>query len=332
MTDAVRGLLQGHFAEHDFLDADGEHGKGAKEPPRAADTAQPELAPLRSTGFDIPHQLAQHSMGVTYKLKLPALLATLRHCRSLNAKVLLFVSTTAAVDFFYSLFSSCPWPHEAATEPSLNSALLFGGWPLFSLHGNRSQQERQTTHKAFRPLKSGLLVCTDVAARGLDLPGVDWIVQYDPPTEVADYVHRIGRTARKGDAGSSLLFLSPSEWGFLGILESYDLNISPLSLEATLERGFAAAAAQAKGRPKPSGNVSALSLHEAVEGHVSRTPALRELALTAFQSFVRAYSAHSAELKIHFPVRSLHLGHVARSFALQDAPTTIKQVVPKQQT
>ena len=101
---------------------------------------------------------------------------------------------------------------------------------------------------------------------------------------------------------------------------------------AVNERGFAAAAAQAKGRPKPSGNVSALSLHEAVEGHVSRTPALRELALTAFQSFVRAYSAHSAELKIHFPVRSLHLGHVARSFALQDAPTTIKQVVPKQQT
>ena len=52
-----------------------------------------------------------------------------------------------------------------------------------------------------------VLVCTDVAARGIDIPDVDWIVQYDPPTDPDFYVHRVGRTARAGRSGSALLFL-----------------------------------------------------------------------------------------------------------------------------
>ncbi len=102
------------------------------------------------------------------------------------------------------------------------------------LHGNVPQNERQATYRAFGAAKSGVLICTDVAARGLDLPTVDWIVQYDPPAETADYVHRVGRTARKGERGHSLLFLLPREAAYLGVLEARGLRPKPLSLEGVL--------------------------------------------------------------------------------------------------
>jgi superfamily II DNA/RNA helicase len=69
---------------------------------------------------------------------------------------------------------------------------------MYRLHGNVPQAVRKTVYQQFCNAQSGILLCTDVAARGLDLPNVDWILQYDPPCETADYVHRIGRTARKG--------------------------------------------------------------------------------------------------------------------------------------
>jgi ATP-dependent RNA helicase DDX18/HAS1 len=60
------------------------------------------------------------------------------------------------------------------------------------------------------------LICTDVAARGLDIPAVDWILQVDPPDDPRDYIHRVGRTARGTNGkGRSLIFLQPSEAGFL---------------------------------------------------------------------------------------------------------------------
>lgn len=67
--------------------------------------------------------------------------------------------------------------------------------------------------------KTGILLCTDVAARGLDIPEVDWIVQFDPPDDPRDYIHRVGRTARAGKTGKSLLFLLESELGFLRYLK-----------------------------------------------------------------------------------------------------------------
>lgn len=58
-----------------------------------------------------------------------------------------------------------------------------------------------------------------MAARGLDIPKVDWIIQFDPPDDPRDYIHRVGRTARAGKEGKSLLFLLPSELGFLRFLK-----------------------------------------------------------------------------------------------------------------
>lgn len=92
--------------------------------------------------------------------------------------------------------------------------------PVLELHGNLKQQKRTNTFFEFCNAKQGTLICTDVAARGLDIPAVDWIVQFDPPDDPRDYIHRVGRTARGSNGkGKSLMFLQPHEVGFLSQLK-----------------------------------------------------------------------------------------------------------------
>lgn len=88
-----------------------------------------------------------------------------------------------------------------------------------TLQGKQKQQKRTNTFFEFCNAPTGILLCTDVAARGLDIPKVDWIIQFDPPDDPRDYIHRVGRTARAGKTGRSLLFLLPSELGFLRFLK-----------------------------------------------------------------------------------------------------------------
>lgn len=85
--------------------------------------------------------------------------------------------------------------------------------------GKQKQQKRTNTFFEFINASSGVLLCTDVAARGLDIPKVDWIIQFDPPDDPRNYIHRVGRTARAGKDGKSLLFLLESELGFLRYLK-----------------------------------------------------------------------------------------------------------------
>ena len=65
---------------------------------------------------------------------------------------------------------------------------------------------------------AGCLLCTDVAARGLDIPDVHWIVQYDPPQDPSTFVHRVGRTARMGRSGKALVLLMPHEVTYVQFL------------------------------------------------------------------------------------------------------------------
>lgn len=93
--------------------------------------------------------------------------------------------------------------------------------PVLDLHGKQKQQKRTNTFFEFCNAEKGTLICTDVAARGLDIPAVDWIVQFDPPDDPRDYIHRVGRTARGANAkGKSLMFLQPNEVGFLSHLKA----------------------------------------------------------------------------------------------------------------
>lgn len=112
---------------------------------------------------------------------------------------------------------------------------LFGpSVPVYRLHGNVPQRMRSDTLAAFSAATEGILICTDVAARGLDIPRVDWIVQYDPPCESSDYIHRAGRTARSGHGGSALLFLMPAEASFATLLHSHGMYTHAMRLDSVL--------------------------------------------------------------------------------------------------
>ena len=80
---------------------------------------------------------------------------------------------------------------------------------------------------------SGILCCTDVAARGLDIPSVDWIIQFDPPDDPKEYIHRVGRTARgAGGKGRALLFLLPEEVAFLKYLKQAKVALNEYEFPA----------------------------------------------------------------------------------------------------
>ncbi|KAL1131542.1 hypothetical protein AAG570_011159 [Ranatra chinensis] len=151
--------------------------------------------------FVIPDSLTQKYVVVAPKLRLVVLASfIIRKCEvDKGSKMLVFMATQDMVDYHTNLLSTV-LPKTAE---------------FYKLHGNMLQAERVEVFKSFRNSSSGVLLCTDVAARGLDLPKVDWIVQFTAPCNAADYVHRVGRTARVGTTGSALLFLAPSEVPFL---------------------------------------------------------------------------------------------------------------------
>lgn len=121
--------------------------------------------------------------------------------RFLKKKIIVFFSSCASVKYYAEL-------------------LNYIDLPVLDLHGKQKQQKRTNTFFEFRNAKQGTLICTDVAARGLDIPAVDWIVQFDPPDDPRDYIHRVGRTARGANTkGKSLMFLQPNELGFLKYLK-----------------------------------------------------------------------------------------------------------------
>ncbi|CAI8589542.1 unnamed protein product [Vicia faba] len=156
---------------------------------------------------------------------------------------------------------------------------------------------RTTTFFNFCKAEKGILLCTDVAARGLDIPDVDWIVQYDPPDEPKEYIHRVGRTARgEGGKGNALLFLIPEELQFLRYLKAakipvkeYDFNDKKLAnVQSTLEK------------------------------MVGTIYHLNTMAKDAYRSYILAYNAHS--MKEIFNVHRLDLQAVATSFSFTNPP------------
>jgi ATP-dependent RNA helicase DDX10/DBP4 len=88
---------------------------------------------------------------------------------------------------------------------------LHPGLPLMHLHGKQKQPTRLDIFQRFSQSTVALLVCTDIASRGLDFPLVDWVIQLDCPEDVDMYIHRVGRTARYQSGGKGLTILCPSE-------------------------------------------------------------------------------------------------------------------------
>lgn len=142
-----------------------------------------------------------------------------------------------------------------------------------------------------------MLLCTDVAARGLDIPAVDWILQFDPPDDPREYIHRVGRTARAGGRGKALLFLLPTELGFLRFLKQAKVPLNEYQFP-----------------PSKIANVQ-----NQLERLIEKNYYLNKSAKDGYRSYLQAYGSHS--LKQIFDVHVLDLQKVAKAYGFTSPPS-----------
>ncbi|KAG4088216.1 P-loop containing nucleoside triphosphate hydrolase protein [Neocallimastix lanati (nom. inval.)] len=310
----------------------------------------------------VPTQLKQSYVVTPAKLRLVTLVTKLQSiiakAPNKKAKVIVFMSCSDTVEFHHRLFgeynekatvlddeiraeekkkqqqknkgnnnsSSKKEEEKQNNDPSKKEKTqtyiigeLFKNTPIYKLYGNLPQAERTRIFMEYSKADNGILLCTDVAARGLDLPDVNQIIQYDPPCDFKDYIHRIGRTARIGRQGNALLFLLPSEIEYLDIMKSQGLDVEEVRVEDSIKEGLLP-------REQKDWDYAATNIQMKLERFVLSSPDLVLAAKKAFTSFVRAYATHSSTEKHIFHIKKLHLGHLAKCFALREAPSNIKDV------
>ncbi|RVE66184.1 hypothetical protein OJAV_G00124200 [Oryzias javanicus] len=236
-------------------------------------------APAQKT----PSRLSNYYTVCRADEKFNHLVAFLRQHK--HEKQLVFFSTCACVEFY-----------GRALE------MLVRKVPVCCIHG-KMKNKRNSIFADFRKLKSGILVCTDVMARGVDIPDVNWVLQYDPAqsrrtcthTGTA-FVHRCGRTARIGNYGNALVFLLPME-------ETY-VNFLSINQKCPLQK-----------MPPIHDVVDVLPK---VKAAALADRAAFERGMKAFVSYVQAYAKH--ECSLIFRVKDLDFAALARGFALLRLP------------
>ncbi|XP_066279062.1 ATP-dependent RNA helicase DDX18-like isoform X1 [Branchiostoma lanceolatum] len=193
-------------------------------------------------------------------------------------KIMVFFSSCMSVKYHYEL-------------------LNYIDLPVMAIHGRQKQTKRTTTFFQFCNSDTGTMLCTDVAARGLDIPAVDWIVQFDPPDDPKEYIHRVGRTARAGGRGHALLILRPEELGFLRYLKAAKVPLNEFEFSWS----------------------KIADIQPQLEKLIDKNYFLHKSAMEGYKSYVRAYDAH--HLKQIFDVNTLDLTKVALSFGFQVPPS-----------
>jgi len=129
------------------------------------------------------------------------------------AKFIVYFSTCAAVDYFYRVrHSTSDQAGVASNDKVLSKLPELSSFQLTSFHGDLPPKIRETALSTFvshpsSHLSPAVLMCTDVAARGVDFEDIDVVVQFDPPTDPKTFSHRAGRTARAGRKGKGVLLL-----------------------------------------------------------------------------------------------------------------------------
>ena len=152
-----------------------------------------------------PLSLSQHFMSIPAGLKIDVLYSFIR--THVKHKTIVFASSCKEVRFLYEMLRR-----------------LRPGVPVMHIHGKMKQPKRLSIYYDFCNKKEACMLATDIAARGLDFPDVDWVVQLDCPDSVDTYIHRVGRTARYRASGNSLLMLLPSEVAMLDNLKKVGLR------------------------------------------------------------------------------------------------------------
>lgn len=220
-----------------------------------------------------------------------------------------------------------PDPSTIAPAPALASSSN-PSLKLYRLHGSLEQKIRTATlHSFTRSTDPSILLCTDVASRGLDLPNIDLVIEYDPPFSSDDHLHRVGRTARAGKEGQACCFLMPGpEEGYISVLRDCagEGFVKGEKAEDVLRKGFTSIVkdkndATSTGAGTKWDNI-ATEYQLSIERWIISDTRAGDMAKKAFISHVRAYATHVVKERSMFDVKALHLGHLAKAFALRDRP------------
>jgi len=212
---------------------------------------------------------------------------------AISQKTIVYFSNCAAVDYFTSLFP-------AILGENSNT------YTVLPLHGKMNATMRQRNfNKYVNSTSPAILLTTDLAARGLDIPEVDLVIQLDAPTDPKVFLHRCGRAGRAGRKGLAVLFLSPGrEEGYIDFLSVRKTPVSPLLLPVPLSS------------PPPHEEIT--QTVSAMRKIVLKDRALHDKAMKAFVSHVRAHTKH--QTASIFRVADLGWKDLAESYALLKMP------------
>ncbi|KAL2875888.1 ATP-dependent RNA helicase dbp4 [Colletotrichum sp. CLE4] len=225
-----------------------------------------------------PKNLQQHYIVTPLHEKLDTLFGFIK--ANLKSKIIVFFSSGKQVRFAYE-----------------GMRHLQPGVPLLHLLGKQKQLQRMEITKRFADANASVLFATDVVARGVDFPAVDWVVQVDCPEDVDTYIHRVGRTARYERDGKAVLFLEPSEEaGMLKRLELKKVPINKITVKESKKK----------------------SIKDQLQSMCFSNPDLKYLGQKAFISYVR--SIYLQKDKEVFKFNKLDLDAFAASLGLPGAP------------
>ncbi|KAF9021679.1 DEAD-domain-containing protein [Hymenopellis radicata] len=213
-----------------------------------------------------PENLSQHYLVCTLDQKLSVLWSFIKS--HLQSKVLVFLSSCKQVRFVYETFCK-----------------MHPGISLIHLHGKQKQSARLTMYTKFTTSKHSVLLATDIAARGLDFPSVDWVLQVDAPEDADTYIHRVGRTARYESKGKGL----------------FGLQAKSIVVEKLKVRGS-----------------KTQSIENQLQNLAFQDPEIKYLGQRAFVSYLR--SVHLHKDKSIFKLSELPVEEFAESLGLPGAP------------
>lgn len=196
-------------------------------------------------------------------------------------KCMLFLPTCACVDYWNVVLKN-----------------ILNKMPVLALHG-KMKEKRNKVLKVFRAANKAMLLCTDVLARGIDVPEVDWVFQWDPPSNANAFVHRVGRTARQGNEGNALVMLLPNEDAYIEFIKrNQKVILSEFSSDIKVED-----------YDKILQDIRNLQMQDRD---------IMDKGQKAFVSHIKAYSKHECSLILR--VKDLKLGKVAMSYGLLKLP------------
>ncbi|CAH1984200.1 unnamed protein product [Acanthoscelides obtectus] len=282
----------------------------------------------------IPNTVQQKFVITHVKHRLFTLSAMLLSLTKKCSKMFVFMGTSAMVDFHYELFTNflAKMPVNRGKMKSGDVLVLEGmedesddeeeilDVEFFKLHGSMEHSARKEVFKGFREVKKGILLCTDVVARGIDVPTADCIVQYNGPLKIEDYLHRVGRTGRAGKSGFSYIFLTHEEQDFVAMMEEHKVYLKQEDADSHLTELSVV-------MEEEDTQKAAIALQKHYENAISNSKDLHKMACVAYCSWSRFYNTFSSKLRKIFDFKQVNLGHYVTSFGLKETPTHVAKIV-----